>query len=187
MYRTSLVIALTTLALAASVVGAQECDPEAFSTRSKQEQDALRNWFAAEPKMEELRIVFRAPRALVRQRLTNAMLACNIPIARSSDDVIEADYGQHSGGWGDYTIVTHAYVVAMDDSTTLVRLAGQETSKRGDAMYPHIETLPITNKNGGRSKEAWIALRNVTKQLRADTTLHADLSRSTALNLYFTP
>jgi len=182
-YRKSVVMAFTALALAAPVAGAQECDPEASATRPREEQDALRNWFAAEPKMQELRIVFRAPRALVRQRLTNAMLACNIPVARSSDDVIEADYGEHSGGWGSYTIVTHAYVVAMDDSTTAVRLAGQETSKRG----AQINTLAITNKNSGRSKEAWIALRNVAKQLRADTTLHADLSRSTALNLYFTP
>ena len=187
MYGKSVVMAFAALALAAAVAGAQECDPEASATRPKEEQDALRNWFAVEPKMEELRIVFRAPRALVRQRLTNAMLACHIPVARSSDDVIEADYGEQSGAWGNYTIVTRAYVVAMDDSTTLVRLAGRETSKRGDALHPEVKTVPITNKNGGRSKEAWIALRNVAKQLRADTTLHADLSRSTALNLYFTP
>ena len=92
MYGKSLVMAFTALALEATVAGAQECDPEASATRPKEEQDALRNWFAAEPKIEELRIVFRAPRALVRQRLTNAMLACSIPIARSRDDVIEADY-----------------------------------------------------------------------------------------------
>lgn len=79
------------------------------------------------------------------------MLACNVPISHSSDDVIEADYGEHTGGFGNYAIKTHVYVVAIDDSTTLVRLAGHETSKRGKALNPMIDTAPITNKNMGKS------------------------------------
>ena len=166
---------------------AQECDPEGFASRPTDEQRAINKAFADEPRLEEMRVVLRAPRAAVRTKLIAAMLSCRIPIAHSSDDVIEAQYGEHSGGFGNYDIKTRAYIVALDDSSTLVRLAGQETSKRGRALNPTINTTAITNKNQGRSREAWIALRNVAKQLRADTTLRVDMEQSTPLNLKFTP
>jgi len=135
--------------------------------------------------MEEMRVVLHAPRETVREKVTAAMLACDIPVAQSSADVIEARYGTETALFGQYDLTTHVYVVGLNDSTTLVRLSGQETSKTGKALNPTVNTRPISNKNHGRSGNAWVQLRNVAKQLRADPALHVDFPASTHLNLVY--
>lgn len=163
----------------------QVCDPEGFATRPAAERARIDSAFAAEPRMEEIRLTLRAPAQTVRPRVIAAMLACDVPVSQSSGDVIEARYGEETGLIGNYELTTHAYVVALDDSTTLVRLTGTETAKRGAARNPTINTKPVSNKNMGRSRHAWLQLRNVAKQLRADEAMRADLNRSTSLGIVF--
>jgi hypothetical protein len=168
-----------------SLAAGEKCDPEDYSTRPPPDKLLIDSAWRAEPRLDEMRVFLHAPVSLVRQKVTAAMLACNIPLAESGEGVIEARYGEQTGMVGNYTLITHAYVVSLDDSTTLVRLSGQETSKRGYAINPTISTLPITNKNMGRSLSGWLALRNVAKQLRADPALRADVERSTPLGLVY--
>jgi hypothetical protein len=169
-----------------SVAAGVKCNPEDYSTRAPSDQLVIDSAFRAEPRLDEMRVVLHAPVPLVRQKLTAAMLACKIPLSESGEGVLEAKYGEETGLMGNYSLVTHAYVVSIDDSTTLVRLTGQETSKRGMVINPTISTSAITNKNMGRSLSAWLALRNVAKQLRADPALKADLAQSTSLGLVYT-
>lgn len=168
-----------------SMAAGTRCDPADYDARSVPDRSAIDSAFAEEPRMEEMRVVVHAPRQVVREKVTAAMLACNIPIAQSSDDVIEARYGAETGLFGQYDLITHVYVVALNDSTTLVRLSGQETSKTGKVLNPTVNTRPISNKNHGRSGNAWVQLRNVAKQLRADPALHVDFPASTHLNLVY--
>lgn len=163
-----------------------KCDPEDFATRPRPDQLVMDSAWRAEPQMDEIRVVLHAPTPSVRDKVTAAMLACKIPLSESGEGVLEAKYGEQTGLVGNYTLVTHAYVVTLNDSTTLVRLSGQETSKRGYAINPTISTNAIGNSNMGRSLSAWLALRNVAKQLRADPSLHVDLVQSTPLGLVYT-
>ncbi len=88
---------------------------------------------AAEPRLEEMRVVLHAPEGSVHHRVTSAMLACSIPLAQAGEGVFEARYGDETGIFGQYSLTTHVYVVAFDDSTTLVRLSGTETSSAFDS------------------------------------------------------
>ncbi len=161
-----------------SVAAGTKCDPEDYTRRSRADQRAIDSAFSAEPRQEEIKVLLRAPREIARDRVAAAMLACDIPISSTGDEVIEARYGAEASLIEYYYLVTRAVVVSINDSTSLVRLSGQETSAAG--------TLPISNKNHGRSLRSWIALRNVAKQLRADPTLRADVESSTPLSLVYT-
>jgi hypothetical protein len=164
-----------------SMPAGTKCDPADYATRPAPDRHAIDSAFSVEPRLEEMRLILHAPQAKVRQKVAAAMLACKIPLTQSSADVIEARYGKETGFLAQYNLVTHANIVALDDSTTLVRLAGQEDANDG---YSN-NTRAISNKNQGRSLQAWIALRNVAKQLRADPSLHADISKSTELGFVY--
>lgn len=186
---------ITTIAgIALACVGTQSlraqadttCDPDGYATRPKAEQHAIDSAYKAEPRLEEIRVVLHAPQKVVREKVKLAMLACNIPLVQASEGIYEAHYAAETTAYGQYTLATRAYVVPMDDSTTMVRLSGVETTKTGN-NGSSLTTNPISNKNSGRSGKAWLALRNVAKQLRANTALESDVAASTRLGVLFTP
>jgi hypothetical protein len=171
----------TTEAVTARATAYSACDPEHYGAQSKPGQLAIDSAFKTEPRLEEMRVTLHAPEKKVRDKVKVAMLACNMPLTRAGGGVYEADYGMETTHIARYALTTHIVVVAMDDTTTVVRLSGTETERSGDAHNASAETNPISNKNKGRSALAWLALRNVALQLRADSTLAPDLGASTPI------
>ncbi len=131
--------------------------------------------------MDEIRVVLRVPAGKAKERTLLAMLACKMPVALSNEGMLIADYGSHMGAFANFSIAARAYLLPLNDSTTMVRFVAQEQS---NGTYQNAQKS-VTNKNAGKSLEVWIAMRNAAKQLLADTTLKADWDASSKLNLTF--
>lgn len=158
-----------------------ECDPENYFGRPQKERTPIDKAFNAEPRLDELRVVVRVPLEKAKRRTMLAMLACKMPVALSNEGMLIADYGSHAGAISSFSIVARAILLPLDDSTTIVRLVAQE---QASGTYQNSQKA-ITNKNAGKSRDAWIQMRNVAKQLLADSTLRADWSQSTKLGLVY--
>ena len=160
------------------------CDPEGLDTLKGKALNIASKPFLSEPKMTEMQLYLGAPLPAVQQKLMVAMLACNMPAGSVANGEIASDFGDHLGGLLSvrYHTVTHIYLLAVSDSLTVLRFSGLEDIKEAGKTGTQ-RVRKIDNKASGRALEAWLAMRNVFKQLLTDPTLKADRAKSTPLAL----
>ena len=131
--------------------------------------------------MTEMVAYLGVPATIAAPRVMEMMLRCQMPISGNQGGIITADYGKEKSIGATYALASRVIIIPTGDSGSVVRLVATETSEGSFGGG----SIPVSNKNDGRSRNAWIQLRYVMKQILVDSALKADREKSTKIGAPF--
>jgi hypothetical protein len=171
--------ALVALAVAAVPAGAQNCPFTPAAWNSLDDKQLL-PYATTRYGDQDLKVDVPAPAERVTTRLVGLMAECRLPIVTNTGGVIAARFPREMGWFGQYEISAHAVVTPNDAGGSTVRMYAEETSYRGAALNPSIDSRRVGVRNMGRSGNTWWALQRIAATLDADPTLRAPAADTTA-------